>query len=307
MNATNRNNIPDVPMAMLTSLPLTTGHWVQIARRASWQTTRMSLNTFERHGVFEDREAVSLLADRLRDPSQVARARVLPYQLMIAFKSAASAPAPIRDALQDAMELAIANVPSVRGKVWVFPDVSGSMRAPLTGFRQGATSAVTCADVAALVAASMLRKNPNAGVLPFSDDVIDVRLNARDTVMTNAEKLSALPSGGTNCSAAIRALNARGEVGDLLIFVSDNQSWIDRVRSGATETMRQWSIFKQRNPTARLVCVDLQPYGHSQAADRPDLLNVGGFSDSVFELIARFADAGSDARHWTRVIEEVEV
>lgn len=307
MNTMNRITIPDVPMAMLTSLPLSPQHWVQIARRASWQATRMNLNAFERHGVFDDRETVSLLAARLRDPALIARARVLPYQLMIAFKNAASAPAPIREALQDAMELAIVNVPSIRGKVWVFPDVSGSMRSPITGHRHGATTAVRCVDVAALVAASIVRKNPDAGVLPFSDNVIDVCLNPRDSVMTNAEKLAALPSGGTNCSAAIRALNARGERADVLIFISDNESWIDHRRPGATETMRQWQVFKSRNPSARLVCLDVQPNGHSQARDREDVLNIGGFSDSVFEVIARFAQAGDDPRHWIRMIDEVEV
>ena len=35
----------------------------------------------------------------------------------------------VRDALQDAMELAIANVPSIEGRVVVCPDVSGSMGA----------------------------------------------------------------------------------------------------------------------------------------------------------------------------------
>ena len=37
-----------------------------------------------------------------------------------------------------------------------------------------------------------------------------------------------------------------------------------------------------RNPRARLVCIDLQPYATTQAAERDDILNVGGFSDQVF-------------------------
>ena len=44
--------LPDVPFTMLSALPLSRTQWAAIAVRASWQTTRMNLNTFARHGVF---------------------------------------------------------------------------------------------------------------------------------------------------------------------------------------------------------------------------------------------------------------
>src|ERR1044072_8693283 len=94
-------------------------------------------------------------------------------------------PASVANALQDAMEIAIANVPEFSGKVYVFPDISGSMHSAVTGYRRGATTAVRCIDVATLVAAAVLRKNPRAEVIPFESDVVKVRLNPRDSVMTN--------------------------------------------------------------------------------------------------------------------------
>ena len=96
-------------------------------------------------------------------------------------------PREICEALQDAMEIAIANVPAIEGRVYVCPDVSGSMQSPVTGFRQGATTAVRVIDIAALVAAAVLRKNPNAVLLPFEQDVVKVALNPRDSVMTSAD------------------------------------------------------------------------------------------------------------------------
>ena len=33
-----------------------------------------------------------------------------------------------------------------------------------------------------------------------------------------------------------------------------------------------------------LVCIDLQPYGTTQAPDRADMLNIGGCSDAVFQV-----------------------
>ena len=54
--------VPDVPFTMLTALPLSEADWAEIAARAPWQTTRMNLNTFARHGVFDRPEMVSLIA-----------------------------------------------------------------------------------------------------------------------------------------------------------------------------------------------------------------------------------------------------
>ena len=305
--------VPDVPFQMLTSLRLGRDEWVEIARRAPWQMTRMNLNTFQRHGVFEVPGLIEIVAERLRNPELIAKARVLPYQLLMAFTAASSdLPAPVCDALEDAMEVAIQNVPQVEGKVWVFPDVSGSMASPVSGVRTGATSQALCIHVAALVTAAILRKNPEAEVVPFGTDVVEVRLSSRDSVMTNTGKLASLEGGGTNCSAPLRHLNERKQKGDLVVYVSDNESWVDSSRYGryggsATETMRQWETFKQRNPSAKMVAIDIQPYGTVQAKERDDIINVGGFSDQVFQVIADVAAGRSTAGHWVRQIESVEL
>ena len=307
--------VPDVPFQILTSLALTEVYWKAIAKNAPWQMTRMNLNTFARHGVFNgEGEAMQrLIAQRLRDGALIRKAKAFPYQLMVAFsQAAANVPSRVKDALQDAMEIATSNVPSFDGKVFVCPDVSGSMHSPITGVRKGATTAVRCVDVAALVAACVLRQNRDAELIPFKEDVISgVTLNARDSVLTSAKVLSSLPPGGTNCSAPLRHLNARKAKGDLVIFVSDNESWVDKARGRGTATMEQWAIFKARNPRAKLVCIDLQPNSTTQASDtgRDDVLNIGGFSDSVFEAIAEFAkgNLGSGGDHWVKLIERISL
>ena len=314
-NASEPRELPDVPFQMLTALELGTAEWTAIARRAPWQMTRMNLNTFARHGVFAQPGLPEIIAERLRDRQAIARARVFPYQLMVAYTMAVAnplIPQLVANALQDAMEIATANVPQFAGKVYVCPDVSGSMHTPVTGFRRGATTAVNCIDVAGLIAATVLRQNPHAEVIPFESNVVQVRLNPRDSVMTNAHKLRSLPQGGTNCSAPLRFLNSRRAQGDLVIYVSDNESWIDaphygRYGGGATQTMKEWANFRQRNPKARMVCIDIQPYRTVQAKERDDILNIGGFSDQVWNVIADFARGELTADHWIGVIEEVIV
>lgn len=307
-SAFRASDLPDVPMEMLTSLPLDKRHWKALARKSSWQSLRMNLNTFTRHGVFQDEAEVTHAANKIRDAQAIAKARVFPYQLMAAFMNIGDdVPAKIKDALQDAMEIAIENVPSIDGKVWVFPDVSGSMQSAVTGHRKGATSKVRCIDVAALMAAAIVRKNPDAGVLPFNDDVVMTSLNPRDSVMTNAQRLASLLSGGTNCSAPLAYLNERNLTGDLLIYISDNESWVDRPHGPSTATLALWQTFKRRNPRAKLVCVDVQPYATTQAPDRGDILNIGGFADSVFSIIAEFSNNTLHPDHWVGVIEKESI
>jgi 60 kDa SS-A/Ro ribonucleoprotein len=300
--------VPDVPFQMLTALELDTQAWAQIAQRGSWQMVRQNLNTFARHGVFELPGLAEAVAAKLRDPQAVAKARVLPYQLMAAFTATgAEVPHVVKEALQDAMELALANVPVFEGRVVVCPDVSGSMSSPVTGHRGTATTSVRCIDVAALVAAAVLRRNADARVLPFETKVVSLKLNPRDSVMTNAAKLAAVGGGGTSCSAPLALLNKEKAKADLVVLVSDNESWADRARGRGTATMQEWAAFKERNPKARLVCIDIQPYATTQAQERDDVLNIGGFSDEVFKLLAVYAAGGLGADHWVGVIEETSI
>jgi 60 kDa SS-A/Ro ribonucleoprotein len=307
--ATGAGAVPDVPFQMLTQLELSAEHWAQMARQGSWQMVRQNLNTFLRNGAFAQAGAVDHVAALLRNPEAIGKARVFPYQLMVAARNVAPGmPREIVDALHDAMEIAVQNVPRVSGQVVICPDVSGSMTGSVTGYRKGASSVVRHIDVAALVAASFLRVNRGARVLPFDTAVREVGLEPRDTILTNAERLAAQGGGGTNCSAPLKWLNDRGQSPDLVVFVSDNQSWVDARAGGqATAMMKEWERLKRRNPQAKLVCVDIAPYGTTQAQRREDVLNIGGFSDAVFNQIAAFASDKASSEHWIAEIGKIEV
>ncbi|QNN56892.1 RNA-binding protein [Diaphorobacter ruginosibacter] len=299
-------DVPDVPFQMLTALALYNKQWAEIARKGSWQMVRQNLNTFARNEVFRLPGMTDVIARKLRDANAIARARVMPYQLLAAYMATDDQiPAAVRNALQDAMEIALSNVPRFEGNVVVCPDVSGSMSTIVTGYRGSASSKVRCIDVAGLMAAAVLRKNGDARVLPFEQAVVKLKLNGRDSVMTNAQKLAKIGGGGTNCSAPLKLLADEKAKVDLVIMVSDNESWVDGNRRGATATMLEWERIKQRNPRAKLVCIDIQPYGTTQAMERADILNVGGFSDAVFDVVASFAQGKLGAAHWVGEIEKV--
>lgn len=301
----SRETVPEVPFLMLTALNLGTAEWTAIARNAGWQTLRMNLNTFLRHGVFADEAMVQEVAARLRDKAEVARARVFPYQILAAWMNAdAGLPRPLVAALEEAAEASLENVPPFAGKVVVCPDVSGSMAWAVTGSRPGATSKMRCVDVAGLMSAAVLRRNPTAEVLPFDTTVHAAKLRAGDSVVANAAALAKYGGGGTDCSAPIAELNRRGAKVDAVILVSDNQSWAGLATGRSTPAMEQWLRLKARCRHAKLVCIDIQPCGTTQAPERSDILNVGGFSDAVFDVVGDFLQ-GTSAERWVDAIDAV--
>lgn len=324
-------DLPAIPFQMLTSQTLTTEHWTTIARRAGWLWLLKNLNNMKKHGVYESHpEMVDFVAARLSDRKSIQKSRAFPYRILTAYQNAKDQPDVIRKALHEAMEVATENVPvlpEAKGgnpPAYLLVDVSKSMTFPVTGDRYGygnrANSSMQRVDVAALIACSILRKNKNAEILLFNTNVITENgvpmvVDPKDTVLSNATRISKIAKGGTACSAPLKMLNEQGKHGDLIVYVSDDQSWaesmnIDRFgrrQAGKTALQSEWETWKMRNPQAKMVCIDIAPYTTTQAQERPDTMNIGGFSDTVFELVGSFADGSMNADHLVGIIESIDL
>ncbi len=55
----------------------------------------------------------------------------------------------------------------------------------------------------------------------------------------------------------------------------------------------------------KLVNIDLQPYQTVQACERADIMNIGGFSDAVFQVVSAFFTA--DPSRFVAEVESVEL
>lgn len=301
-----QGELPQVPFEWLTAFPLSAEQWGVLATSMGWQALRMNLNTLARNGAFAVDGVTEAVAARLADAQAIARVRPMPYQLMVAMGQVGDGvPLAVQAALESALEASLPSVPSLEGRVVVCPDVSGSMSSPATGYRKGASSKVRCIDIAGLVAAAVLCQNRDARVIPFEQNVVKLELDPHARLAVNAAKLAGVGGGGTNVSAPLALLNKERARVDTVVIVSDNESWVDPSRRGATATMNEWNKLKARNPGAKLICIDIQPYGSSQAKDRADIMNVGGFTDAVFDAMARFASGQS--RDWVEIVQNTEV
>jgi len=98
-----------------------------------------------------------------------------------------------------------------------------------------------------------------------------------------------------------------------MMLVSDQESWIGTGRHGSTGVMTEWQTFVANQVRLhdrgwagpKLVCIDLQPYTTTQAPDRSDILNVGGFSDAVFSVVAAFL--AEDGGQFLAEVEAIEL
>ena len=286
--------------------------WAALARKMGPQALRMNLNTLLRHDILATSAMVDYVADRIADESEIRRSKQFPYQYFAAYLNADdNVPQKIKTALHKAAEIACGNVPELPGPVVIGLDTSGSMSSAVTGHRgRGATSKMRCIDVAALFAAAILRRNPHSVVIPFDTSAYDAKMDPNDSILSIAERLAKYGGGGTDCSLPLVAANQKHAKRKFagIVLVSDNESWVGTGRHGSTGVMTAWETFvanqrklagKEANP--KLVCIDLQPYQTVQACERTDIMNIGGFSDAVFNVISAFL-----ADNNQRFVAEVE-
>ena len=296
--------VPNLDYRALSNCNLDKKQWKKIADNMPWNNLRMNLNKLAKEGVFEDKELTKTLVSKVRDPELVRKFNVFPYQLMTTYQNVDSdVPSSVKNALQDALDIAVDNTPNL-GDVAVLVDVSGSMSDPITGRRGTVTTKTSCRDVAALIASCILRRSDNATIVAFDSHARELNLNARDSVMTNAAKIST-PGGSTDVSCGLNYIRKKGCKAKTVIIVSDNQSWLNQGYCGTAAAI-EWAKYSGTDvKDAKLICIDLTPNTTVQVPNSKNVLNIGGFSDTVFDVIANFTKCDND--HFVDLVKAVEL
>ena len=157
-----------------------------------------------------------------------------------------------------------------------------------------------------------MRRNPDSIVVPFDTRAYKTKIDPMDSILSVSARLAKYCGGGTDCSLPLAEANStyRNRAFAGIVLVSDNESWVRKGRYGSTAVMTEWQKFvknQQRmgNDSPKLVCIDIQPYGTTQAPERSDILNIGGFSDAVFNVVSAFMN--DDAARFVAEVESVEL
>lgn len=300
--------LPDVPFQMYTAMPLTTEGWKHIVWNSTWNQTRMNLATFERHGVFSDKDFVNKIAEKLTSEPDILGSKAMPFAIFSAFKKTGHISNEIRSALSRAAEISLQNVPELKGKTVVAIDRSGSMTSLINS-----RSTVRAMDVAAVFVGALKYKNPNLDIVLFNDRAEAYKPKDGATLLEISEELMNKASGGTDCSCAMEYIKcnySKENMPDNIIMISDNESWLGmninlwRDGSGTVAILKEIQAI---NPNARMVNIDITPGSSSQTAPGDSVLNIGGFNDSVFEIVSMFFGSKDNPDFWVNQIKSVKL
>lgn len=186
-------------------------------------------------------------------------------------------------ALNEALEISVANVPRFEGKTLIALDVSGSMSGQP-------------AEIARLFSAILLKANAgDADLIEFDNSAEYVTINPMDSLVTIAKSIGGA-RGGTDLGAPLEEANKKY---DRIIYLSDMQGWV-----GHQAPTSELAAYKSRtgaNP--RIYSFDLQGYGTMQFPEN-NVYAIAGFSEKVFDVMKLLEQ---DRTALVKVIEKVEL
>lgn len=207
--------------------------------------------------------AYTKAAERLSNPEQVAKSKQLPFRFITAY-DAFSGSQILKNAIVDALEHSVKNVPRFDGKTLVALDVSGSM--------SGLPS-----RIGSIFAAALFKSN-NADVIGYDTDIRDTEINSRDSIMTIANQIS-FSGGGTDTGIVFDYAEGKGY--ERIFIISDNESWKSSAQLG----------YVRMSVKPKVYAIDVQGYGTFDIVGRK-VYHFPSWSEKVFDLIAIAEDGG---------------
>ena len=223
----------------------------------------------------------------------------------------------VLDALEDAIQYSVGNIPELEGNVAILVDHSGSCRGDAGGSSAvSAFSKTSTAMIGNLFGSMMAYRQKNVYIGLFGDELIDVPMN-RNMKMLDFNKMSfdrgARCGGGTETGIYdfIRKCIIEKKKVDNVVVFSDCQlgtgpynftPWYGRKMTDSGDHFHElFNKFKKLNPKCNWIVVNLRQSGGTSVFDKSmRILNIAGWSDKIFDVIK------SQCRGWDAVIKEIE-
>lgn len=242
-----------------------------------------NLRNFDEAGVSD--KTAGLVIAKLTDPEEIARSRQFPYRFLSAYRAAPS----LRwgHALETALRLSTANVPTFEGDTLVLTDTSASMRGTVSD-----KSKVRHLDVAALVAFTLAHKSTgNVDLVQFADYSAKVPVTKGGSILRDLDAFDRLVGNvghGTNTVSAL--LNHYKGQRRVVICTDGQYGW-------AHQNFPELSSAIPAD--VPLFQIDSTGYAASSVdTSRPNRYEVGGFSDKLFTMISMLDGGRSTSWPW---------
>lgn len=223
----------------------------------------------------------------------------------------------VLDALEDAIQYSVGNIPELEGNVAILVDHSGSCRGDAGGSSVvSAFSKTSTAMIGNLFGSMMAYRQKNVYIGLFGDKLIDVPMD-RNMKMLDFNKKSF--DEGARCGLGTetgiydfmrKCIDEKKKVDNVVVF-SDCQigsgergftPWYgSRLSDRGGHFHELFKEFKKLNPMCNWIVVNLRQSGGTSVFDKSmRILNIAGWSDKIFDVIK------SNCKGWDAVIKEIE-
>lgn len=218
---------------------------------------------------------VDKVLEIIRDPERVKKSRQLPFRFLSAYKSVSGiASSKVFDALEDAADASLQNLPKLPGKTVIAVDVSGSMSDLVS-----AKSDVHCYEIAALLGLMFAKNSADTVFYTFNNNIKKVAVSSRVNILAATQQFGC--GGGTNMNLPFREMIDDHIIADRIIILSDNEcncGWNRPVQVIADEYR------KKSGNDLWVHAVDLQGYGTQQFYGRKTNI-IAGWSEKILDFI----------------------
>lgn len=214
----------------------------------------------------------------IRNPEAVRKSKQLPFRFLNAYRSLNGlASSKVFDALEDAIDISVENLPKIPGRTIIAMDTSGSMSSCISS-----KSDVKCCDISVLLGLIANRICDDSIVYTFNHSIKRMDISRRGGLIENTIRY-AHPSGGTDMTLPFVEM-LRGDIkADRIIILSDNEcngEWYGKstIQSYADRYLRM------TGNDIWVHAIDLQGYG-TQQFHGPKTNIITGWSEKVFDFI----------------------
>lgn len=231
-------------------------------------------------------ETLNKALELLVNEKRIRKSKIMPFRFMTAYDEIENSSLSISkkeriiSALDDALDLAVSNIPSFEGRTLVALDCSGSMFDDF--WTNPSKFDSTTRFFKAAVFGAALAKAANSKLCLFSMSADYVKgYSKKDSVASIVNRLRHEKlGGGTSFGSIFSLIIANNDQYDRIIILSDEQSWIGSTKQAISNYRRKF------NSDVKLFMFDLAGHATLQTPEKNSYC-LAGFSDKTFDLMKK--------------------